>query len=56
MNLIRCIAMSIAVATVIVPVQAEPPSSAAAAPSVSEPQKAFGALSGAGCDRTEVTS
>ena len=46
MNLIRCIAMSVAIASVIFPVQAEPLPGAPVAASKSEPQTTFGALPG----------
>src|ERR1700712_2123558 len=45
MNPIRCIAMSVAIATVIFPAQAEPLAGAPVA-SVSEPQTAYSALPG----------
>jgi hypothetical protein len=46
MNLIRCIAVSVAIASVIFPVQAEPLPGAPVAASKSEPQTAFAALPG----------
>jgi hypothetical protein len=46
MNLIPCIAIGVAIATVVFPAQAEPPSGTLAAGSASEPQTAFGALPG----------
>jgi hypothetical protein len=46
MNLIRCIATSVAIASVIFPVQAEPLPGAAVAASKSEPKTAFASLPG----------
>jgi hypothetical protein len=46
MNLLRCIAMSVAIASVIFPVQAEPLPGAPVVASKSEPQTALAALPG----------